>query len=399
MPEMIPYEHQVAGASLIAERLREFGLFYTAWEERTGKTLTAILAMEQLKVERVLVITKKKPLDGWRETLAAYPVTKDYTVTNYHQVKNLKGAYDIVICDESHNYISGFPKPSGMWKEVRKFTKGKPILYLSATPCSQGYGLLFHQFKLSDWSPWESYTNFYNWHRVYGEPYSKYLHGRAVPKYDKVDDERVWTCVEHLFDFKTRKELGFEHEPVDELHHVTLSDHSKHIYNTIVDDRVYQFAENHELIGDTITKVRYALHMLEGGVSKVDDVYLVLDNTEKVDYILDKWGDSEDVVIMYQFIAERTKLEQHFKKATILQGTSNAEGIDLKAYKHLIIYSQDYSTARHSQRRARQANKARLEPITVHFLLVEGAISSEVYQTVALNKSNYIDSLYEGRKL
>jgi ERCC4-related helicase len=125
----------------------------------------------------------------------------------------------------------------------------------------------------------------------------------------------------------------------------------------------------------------------------------VLPNQEKIDFILANFGDSPDVVIMYQYIAEKAKLEAHFKKATILQATSYAEGVDLSSYAHLIIYSQDWSTARHSQRRARQANMARKEPIKVHFLLSAKAISEQVYTAVAKNKVNYIDSLYTGERL
>jgi hypothetical protein len=101
------------------------------------------------------------------------------------------------------------------------------------------------------------------------------------------------------------------------------------------------------------------------------------------------------MVIMYQYIAEGQKLRASFKNALILQGTSFAEGIDLHAYKHLIIYSQDFSTARHTQRRARQANLNRLEPIKVHYILVKGGISSNVYKSVSVNKKNFVDTVFE----
>ena len=84
-----------------------------------------------------------------------------------------------------------------------------------------------------------------------------------------------------------------------------------------------------------------------------------------------------------------------FKQAKLLQATSYAEGVDLHQYKHLVIYSQDFSTARHTQRRARQANKNRKEAIIVHFLLVKGGISERVYKTVSINKKNFVDTVFE----
>lgn len=139
--------------------------------------------------------------------------------------------------------------------------------------------------------------------------------------------------------------------------------------------------------------------MLEGGVAKIEDEYLVLLNAEKIDYIKTSWSDSKDLVIMYQYKAEKTKLEAEFKHASILQATSFAEGVDLSMYKHLVIYSQDFSTSKHSQRRARQANKQRTEEINVHFLLVKKGISEQVYETVSVNKTNFIDSLFSKEQL
>ena len=68
-------------------------------------------------------------------------------------------------------------------------------------------------------------------------------------------------------------------------------------------------------------------------------------------------------------------------------------------YKYLVIYSQNWSTAQHTQRRARQANKMRKEPIVVHFLLAKKAISDQVYKMVAINKKNFVDSVFKRTKV
>src|SRR5690606_37668489 len=102
---------------------------------------------------------------------------------------------------------------------------------------------------------------------------------------------------------------------------------------------------------------------------------------------------------MYNYIDDGIKLRQHFRSAEILQATANAECVDLSMYEHLIVYSQDFKTAKYSQRRARQANKYRKTKITVHFLLVKGGISEQVYNTVALNKENFVDSVFNKEKL
>jgi len=267
-------------------------------------------------------------------------------------------------------------------------------MYLSATPYAQGHHLLYNQFALSEWSPFSAYPNPYDWHRAYGIPDIQYLGHISFETYKKTRGDEIDMLVQHLFVRATRKDLEFKHEPKDKLHYVKLSEPTTEAYNQLMKHRLIEFEDGEVLACDSPMKLRTALHMLEGGVAKIEENYRVLKNQEKIDYILEHWGDNPNLVIMHNYKAEKTKLEAVFKQARILQATSFAEGVDLSQYNDLIIYSQDFSTARHSQRRARQANKNRVGEIVVHFLLVEHAISAQVYNTVSVNKVNFIDALF-----
>lgn len=410
---MQAWDSQLEVARIGVELIRENMIVYLAMEERTGKTLSAILIAEELNINTVLVITKKKAVisedkkSGWIPTLNSFPHKKHYEVINYHSVHKAKlKEYDLIILDESHSYISGYPKRSTLWKEVAKYTRNKPIIYISATPSAQGYQLLFNQFALSSWSPWADYPNYYKWFQAYAErdkegnvKVTKINSMDTVIDYSAVRQNDVWNDVKHLFITRTRKELGFAKEPEDKLHYIELSDTTKAIYNHVIKHKVLDFTlastgKDYKLVCDTPIKLRWSLHMLEGGTLKIDGEYLDLGSTEKVDYILKTWGDTDDLVIMHQYKADKVKLERYFKNATILQSTSYAEGIDLHKYKHLVMYSQDFSTAKHTQRRARQANRAREDDIIVHFLLVKKAVSEQVYKTVSLNKKDFVDSMF-----
>ncbi len=395
---MTPYSYQEELSELALALIRKYGMVYLAMEERTGKTLTSILVAEKSAAKRVLVITKKKALDGWHETLEAFNHDNHYTVTNYHQAHKVEGNYDLIILDESHNYISSYPKHGKLWKELFPIVFGKPIIYISATPYAQGPQMLYAQLKLSAWSPWLKYKKFYQWFKVYGKPYTIKINGFDVKQYDRCHENMILDEVRHLFITKTREELGFEREPEDVLHYVELEKETKAIYNALVEDELAEL-ECCTLVCDTKAKLRVSLHMLEGGTTKMYDDYYVLDNAEKAGYILENFGDYADMVIMYNYKAELTKLEALFSNARLLQATSYAEGVDLHKYKHLIIYSQDFSTARHTQRRARQCNKKRTEAINVHYLLVKGGLSEQVYKTVSINKKNFVDKLYSKEKL
>lgn len=410
-----PWPHQPEIATQAFELLKKFGLAYLVMEERTGKSLTSLLAMEKYsdQVQDILIITKVKALEGWEETLLdfAYLLKKRYHLVNYHSAHKYTGKVDAAILDESHAYISGFPKRSKMWKTIHSKVFGVPILFSSATSHAQGTQLLFNQLAMSMYSPFRKFKDFYAFFREYAKrdkngnlPIVRISAERQANDYTALMHDKVMEFVRPLMITKTRKELGFKQEPEDEKHYINLKQSTKDIYNSILDDLVLEFTigdddRDYTLVCDTSIKLRCSLHMLEGGTLKVNDEYLVLNNTEKVDYVLDKWGDTEDLVIMYHYKAELLKLQKYFKKAELLQADSYAEGVDLSGYRHLVIYSQSFSTAKYTQRRARQANKNREEEIKVHFLLVKKAVSEQVYTTVSVNKTNFVDSTYEREKL
>ena len=411
---MRPYIYQEEIAEQAYDILGKYGLVYLAMEERTGKSLTAIRVAEMSNRKRVLILTKKKALDGWKETLTAYSGDgmTHFTLRNYHAVhkaRKLKSGklkydltidpkdYDLIILDESHSYLSAYPKPGVIWKSVKKLTKGLPILYLSATPHAQGYQLLYNQLALSNWSPFRKYKNFYEWFREYGIANKVRTPYGLVETYTKCKDQAGFDA-KYLFITYTRADLNFTHEPEDVLHYFELAKDTKALYNSCMTTEMFDF-DNLVYPLDSSMKLRTTLHQIEGGVAKDDmERYWVLRNDEKVQAILDDFGDDENNVIMYHYKAELMKLGVVFEK-TRLQATSFAEGVDLSMYDNLIIYSQDFSTARHSQRRARQANKNRKYPIRVHFYLVKDAISEQVYQTVSVNKTNFIDSVFERRTI
>lgn len=393
---MTPYEHQVKISLQAYQILKEHAIVYLAMLERTGKTLTAILTCEHCSnVDAVLVLTKKKALDGWNATLAQYKSRLKFKVVNYHQATKLHpDGYQIVILDEAHSYLSKYPKVGEIWKSVSKLTTNKPIIYLSATPSAQGSSLLYHQFKLSSWSPFLAYSTFYKWFAEFGIPKVKYLGGMQVKDYSECNEAKVWEWVKHLFISYTREELGFKYEPIDKLHFVALSNSTCELYRTLEKDAVVTIA-NVEFVADSPMSLLTKLHQLEGGTLKMEEHHVILENSEKIDYLLTLYGDTEDLVIFYHYVQEFAKLSKYFKNARLLQSSAYAEGVDLSMYEHVVIYSMNFSTAQYIQRRARQANMKRATPIIVDYLLVKGGISHQVYECVAKNKVNFVDKYFK----
>lgn len=390
---MIPYKHQLEISNKAYNILKNKGLVYLSMEERTGKTLTSLLCAEKTKAKKILIITKKKAINGWIDTLKKIKKTKEYVVINYESTHKLVYTnFNLTILDEAHVNLGSYPKLGKRAKEIQKITYNMPIIYLSATPSAQSHSQLYHQFFMTKYSPFRKYKNFYKWFADYGIKKSIWLNGREMAQYDKTID--VLKDIKDLFISYTRKELGFIQEPKDIIHFIKLDTYTKIIYKELEDHQI-SYINNIPIVADTSMSLMTKLHQIEGGTIKTEKEDILLINEEKIAYILNSFGDTNDIVIFYHYQAEKEKLEKHFKNIKILQATAFAEGIDLSMYKTLIVYSMDFSTARYTQRRARQANINRKENINVHFLLVKGGISEQVYNTVAINKKNFVNKFYE----
>lgn len=390
---MKPYKYQETLALKAFNILSERGLVYLAMEERTGKTLTSLLIAEHYRAKRVLVITKKKALDGWNTTISAYKPGFSVAVINYESLKKLEGLeFDFAIIDEAHYGLSSYPKPSSTAKVVQKFVYSLPVVFLSATPSSQSYSQLFHQLNVSSNSPWGHYRNFYDWFRDYGKLKQLRLQGRLVNNYDDVKTELVKADVEPLVVTATRAELGFTQAPNDCVEYVEL-------HSSLVDlmDRVWRdrCLPEHDYECPSSATALTAMHQIEGSTLKLKSKEPLFLAPSKALYLLERFGDTEDLAVFYNYIAEKALLSKYFKKALLLQSSAYAEGVDLSHIKFLVVYSMNFSASKFVQRRARQCNKNRVDPINVVYLLVKGGLSEKVYERVAVEKKNFTASYYE----
>ena len=387
--------------------LSKEGLVYLNMQERSGKTLVSLdLCMRPKSVNKILVITSGlKPLAGWSDTINKCSMwfNKYINVINYHNASKEKASdYDLIIMDESHSYLAAYPKKGHYTKIIHKLTKDKPIIYCSATAMAQGIQQLFHQFHISSFSCWSKYKDFYKWYSKFaerdfnGQYYTKYVNtGRLAIDYTRIS-ESAYDEVARYFVSGTRKEMGIEHEPSDKVHYIDVCDKFKELYNYML-KHSYLSYDGSEYVASSGAVLLIKLHMLEGGTNiDTDGVAHILKDfpIPKIDFIKETWGDSSDVAIMHNYIKEGDLLRDHFKKCLILSGNKFAQGVDLSHIKHVIIYSQNFSVAKHTQRRCRQASVNRKEPIIVNYLLIKKSVSEQAYKTVAEKKKSFVDRFY-----
>ena len=415
-----PFNHQIEKAEELWVLLRQKGYVYLAGKPRSGKTLTAILTAEKSsKISSVLVLTKKAAIPGWLKFTKNMKLSHTYKITNYEQVGridgkkfNLKlnpGDYQLVIIDESHN-LGTLPKPSNRIKLIKKLCWNMPHIHLSGTAIVESPNSIYPQMTISRFSPFRAFKNFYDYFKTYGEPYYIKAAGRDIQQYDRAKEELLMPLINEFTVYMTQEDAGISSEvqATDKLHYITLGKDTKELYNTLQRHSISKVApemfklgmknipdsHKYDLVCDSTMKLRTSLHMLESGVAKIDDEYLELGNTEKIDYIKKEFGDEEDIGIMCHFIGERILLAKHFSRASIYSSTSHAEGVDLSYLKHFIILSSDYSGSKFIQRRDRIVNITGSNTTIVNHILVKKAISEQVYKKVS-KKEDFNNSTYE----
>lgn len=397
-----PYDYQIDISNRAYTILKANGLVFLAMEERTGKTLTSLLICSLCNnVQKVLIVTKKKALDGWKDTLARFGNEKaiNFVLTNYEALHKLQDRdFSLAIIDEAHYAISSYPKPSKTFLQLRAITFNLPCIFLSATPSAESFSQLFHELQITKYSPFARYRNFYEWYREYGIPNAQWVSGRRIERYNTTKVDEVVKAVNHLFIAFSRNDLGFKQEPLDKPVYIEPSPITKQLVCSLKASKILEVS-GHQYVADTISKELVALHQIEGGTLKIDESLAVVTGaTEKIDYILREHGDHDSLVVMYNYVAEQALLKQYFKKALILQATAFAEGVDLSKYSKLVIYSMNFSASKFIQRRARQCNLERDEPIIVEHLLCKGFISEAAYDAIVNNKMSFTAHYYAKNK-
>ena len=387
-----PYPHQIELAGKCVDVLAAKGVCYLASAPRSGKSLTSLLVAESLEdVTSVLVLTPKRAIEGWHTIINGYSYGKDVHVTNYEQIHKLdKEDYDFIIVDEAHN-MGAYPKPAKRTKNIRDFCTDKKIMLLSGTPAIESKSMYYHQFWLSSYSPFKEYSNFYKFHRVYGIPSEMIIMGRIAKKYNETKDTLIENAIEEnmvVFDGLNMRKTEVVKETVG------LQPTTKNLYNTLFKDRILNI-NGVDIVCDSIMKLRVTLHQLENGYLK--DAGAV-GNTEKIDFVKRKFK-GMNIAVMAHYIGERVMLQSHFDH--VYSSNAHAEGCDLSHHDALIIFSQDYSGAKFTQRIDRLTNINKGGAVgKVHVLTSPGAVSDMVFEAVA-NKKDFNNDffLHYGKEL
>lgn len=379
------YNYQKTLANLMYDKLNKFGFVYNISEERTGKTGTTLQTIELLDCAKVLVLTTKRAIEGWHEAIELFNFKLDITITNYESLHKLPyERFDVVVCDETHKYLSFYGDKRGagvQYKKVKLFTLvADYVIWLSATPFANSLSQLYHPFNLTKYpNLFKDYKTFKAFWTDFGIPNEVYI-GNGIMKesYSVIDEKLLIRLIPEYFVYVSRDMLGFTKANA-KIHNIEVPAVLVESYKNLVEGVVELNSQPAFTV--TSTKKRYALSMIESGLLLKDPFereFIDFKIRPKMSYIIANFS-KEDTVIFTSLEYELKVLKEEYPDWDIRSGIAYAEGVDLSHVANLVIYSVTDKISTFIQQRARQLNKERVYKVIVHYIVFNTASSTKSY--------------------
>ena len=399
MLSLRPYQEKLSAEALGV--LKSRGIVYLAFEVRCGKTLTALNTCKLYGAKKVLFVTKKKAMSSIQWDYDNFGFDFELVVINTESLhKILDNDFDIVISDEHHKY-GAFPKPNATAKEFKKRFSKLPMIFLSGTPTPESHSQWFHQFWVSDKSPFKNYTNFYKWAAEYVDIKEKRLGYAVVKDYSQADERLIRRITRPYIITFTQEQAGFTTSVKEMVLECEMQPITYEVIRKLKKDLIVRNPQGQVILGDTGVKLMQKVHQLSSGTCKFEDGTSKVIDDSKANFIKEKFQ-GEKIAIFYKFKAEWDALLQVFgadnltnsveefdstDKCIALQILSGREGVSLKNAKYLVYYNIDFSATSYWQSRARLTTKDRLNN-EVFWIFSKGGIEMDIYKTV-LQKRDY----------
>ena len=391
-------DYQVKGAEVAAESIKKYHLHYLAWAPRTRKTGTALETCRLLGAKKVLFVTTKKAMSSIKSDYDNFGFTFDLTIINKESIHKVEGDYDLLVSDEHHAKISAIPKPPLLAKYIKKHYSHLPMLFLSGTPCSENFSLMYHQFWISDYNPWKRYTNFYKWANDYVMIKQKRIGQRLHNDYSGGLETKIMGDIAHLYSTRTKEESGYASEIIEEVLKVKMKPITYDLMKKLKADLVVN-GESEVILADTAAKLMQKMHQLSSGTIKFESGNSMIIDTSKADFIKERFK-GKKLAILYIFKEELNLLSQVFGEDNVTndidefnstdkhfvgQVVSSREGINLSKADYLIMYNIQHSAVSYFQARDRLTTKDRVLN-KVYWIFAEGGLEEHIYKVVHQKK-------------
>ncbi|MFY7884298.1 MAG: DEAD/DEAH box helicase family protein [Dolichospermum sp.] len=387
-----------------AEILQRKKIVYLAMEVRTGKTITAMQTAENYGAKNVLFLTKLKAFSSVQSDYDNMNFTFNLTIANDESLHKVTGEFDLVIHDEHHRF-GAFPKPNATAKLFKKMYGNLPMIFLSGTPTAESYSQWYHQFWVSNYSPFEQPT-FYKWANDYVNVKVKHLGHGKVNDYTDARKKDFWHLIRYYILTFTQVEAGFSTQVNENILYCDMDDITYKVIDKLKKDLVVQNKEGQLILADTSVKLQQKLHQLYSGTCKFEDGTSKVIDLSKAMFI-DNHFEGQKIAIFYKFVEEFNALKNIFgnrltndleefnttDKNIALQIVSGREGISLAKAKYLVYYNIDFSAVSYWQSRDRLTTMDR-KVNDVYWIFSKDGIESKIYASV-IKKKDYNNETFK----
>lgn len=388
-----------------AKKVRDLQIVYFAIEVRCGKTLISLATADKLKSKSVLFVTKKKAISSIESDYSAFNFSFKLEVVNFESLHKIQNKdYDLIIVDEAHS-IGAFPKPSKRAKDLRKIVGKKRLILMSGTPHPESYSQVFHQYFISEWSPFSNYKNFYLWAKSYVNVKMRNFGYAKVNDYSNALYAKIKPIIRPYTITFTQAEAGFQTSVNETVLTCKMSDYTYHLAKQLLDDQVVE-GKNEVILADTGVKMQSKIHQIYSGTVKFESGNSMVIDYSKVNFISDRFK-GKKIAIFYKFKEELNALKEVYgdsltteldefdntDKNIALQFQSGKEGISLKNAECLVAYNIDFSSSTYWQFRDRMTTKDRQDN-SLYWIFADRGIEKKIYNAV-MNKKDYTLNLFK----
>ena len=392
-------DYQIKLSTQASEILQHKKIVYLAMEVRTGKTLTALNTAKLFGAKKVLFLTKKKAISSIQWDFDNFGFDFDLTIINDESLHLVNEAFDLIIHDEHHRF-GAFPKPNKVAQLFKKRYSKLPMIFLSGTPTPESHSQWFHQFWISDHSPFKDYTNFYKWAIDYVDIKEKRLGYAVIKDYSTAKEQLIRRMTQHYIITFTQAQAGFTTSVNEMVLECEMQPITNLIINKLKKNLVVKNADGQVILGDTGVKLMQKIHQLSSGTCKFEDGTSKVIDKNKALFIHNKFKGIK-IAIFYKFKEEWNALKSVYgndltdnveefdnsEKCIALQIVSGREGISLKNAKYLVYYNIDFSATSYWQSRDRLTTMQR-QSNEVFWIFSKGGIELDIYKSV-LKKKDY----------
>lgn len=399
--------YQIEISKKAVQILQKLNIVYLAMEVRTGKTLTALNTAELYKAKKVLFLTKKKAINSILSDFNQLKTNYELVVINNESLHLIKdNDFDLLISDEHHRN-GAFPKPNKVTKLIKERFSKLPMIFLSGTPTPESYSQWYHQFWISDYSPFidKTFYKFANSGCVDVKlKYVGYANVKDYTNLSKKGLDFIDKLKQNFVLSYTQEESGFNSKVTENIVSVRMKDITYIIANKLKKENIFK-GKNDLIIADTGVKLMSKLHQLYSGTCILESgKSIILDDSKCIE--IENRFKNNKIAVFYKFQAEYNLIKEYFtdkitndlsefnysEKWIALQIISGREGISLKKADYLVYFNIDYSAVSYWQSRDRLTTIDRKEN-NVYWLFSENGIEKQIYKAVQ-NKKNFTLSIF-----